>query len=53
MPIWVDPRLGEVDYPELYRSPARSIVDTLSKASDMLAVYDGGLPSGLMDARAI
>ncbi|MFD7843761.1 transglutaminase family protein [Nocardia sp. NPDC059764] len=49
----VDPRLGEVDYPGLYRRPARSIVDALSKATDILAVYDGGLPSGLMDARAI
>ncbi|WP_433593174.1 transglutaminase-like domain-containing protein [Nocardia sp. CA-145437] len=49
----VDPRLGEVDYPELYRTPAQSIVDTLSKATDILAVYDGGLPSDLVQARAV
>ncbi|MEU1207481.1 transglutaminase family protein [Nocardia sp. NPDC005825] len=43
----VDPELGEIDYPELYCAPAQSIVDTLSKATDILAVYDDGLPSGL------
>ncbi|WP_232851583.1 transglutaminase-like domain-containing protein [Nocardia acididurans] len=43
----VDPRLGEVDYRELYRTPAGSVVDALSNATDILAIYDRGLPSQL------
>ncbi|MGW5229513.1 transglutaminase-like domain-containing protein [Nocardia niigatensis] len=42
----VDPGLGEVDYPQLYVSPADVVVDVLRRATDILAVYDDGLPSG-------
>lgn len=43
----VDPSLGEIDYPELYCAPAQVVVDALLDATDMLAVYDNGLPTGL------
>ncbi|MTE13371.1 transglutaminase-like domain-containing protein [Nocardia aurantiaca] len=43
----VDSRRGEIDYPELYRTPAESVVDALSNATDILAIYDRGLPSQL------
>ncbi|WKG12368.1 transglutaminase family protein [Nocardia sp. PE-7] len=43
----VDPQLGEVDYPELHRSPAEAIINALSNATDILAIYDQGLPSHL------
>lgn len=44
----VDPELGEIDYPELHRSPAESVVNVLSNATDILAIYDRGLPSRLV-----
>ncbi|WP_067813562.1 transglutaminase-like domain-containing protein [Nocardia inohanensis] len=43
----IDPRLGEIDYPELHRAPARIVVDTLLETTDILTVYDRGLPSEL------
>ncbi|QDQ96938.1 transglutaminase domain-containing protein [Tomitella fengzijianii] len=43
----VDPARGEVDYLELYATPARCVVDTLRGASNVLDLYDGGLPTGL------
>ncbi|MET8430801.1 transglutaminase family protein [Nocardia sp. NPDC004860] len=43
----VDPQLGEIDYPHLHRTPADVVVDALRQATDILAVYDAGLPSQL------
>ncbi|MFB8003899.1 transglutaminase family protein [Nocardia sp. NPDC056000] len=43
----VDPALGEIDYPELHLNPAAAVVDALSNATDILAIYDRGLPSQL------
>lgn len=43
----IDPRLGEIDYPELHRAPARVVVDALLRTDDILAVYDDGLPTRL------
>lgn len=43
----VDESLGEVDYPMLFTTPARCVVDTLRGAVDVLALYDSGLPTGL------
>ncbi|MGW5319508.1 transglutaminase-like domain-containing protein [Nocardia thailandica] len=41
------PGLGEVDYPQLLASPAESVVRTLRAATDVLAIYDSGLPTDL------
>ncbi|WP_277832957.1 transglutaminase-like domain-containing protein [Speluncibacter jeojiensis] len=43
----VDEMLGEVDYPMLFAAPARCVVDTLRGATDVLALYDSGLPTAL------
>lgn len=43
----VDPTLGEVDYPTLHVRPVRCVVDTLTGADDVLALYDDGLPTEL------
>ncbi|MFJ9370391.1 transglutaminase family protein [Nocardia sp. NPDC101769] len=43
----VDPQLGEIDYPHLYATPPDVVVDALRQATDLLAVYDVGLPSQL------
>ncbi len=42
-----DPSLGEIDYPQVLASPARCVVDTLRGTSDVLSLYDTGLPTGL------
>ncbi|MDH6198876.1 transglutaminase-like putative cysteine protease [Mycobacterium frederiksbergense] len=46
----VDAKLGEIDYPRIFASPARCVTDTLRGATDILALYDTGLPTGLDDA---
>lgn len=43
----VDPARGEVDYPSLHVSAADCVVETLGSADDVLALYDGGLPTSL------
>ncbi|MBH0779635.1 transglutaminase-like domain-containing protein [Nocardia bovistercoris] len=43
----VDPSLGEIDYPELHLTPARVVIDALLTVTDILAVYDHGLPTAL------
>lgn len=43
----VDESVGEIDYPQLFASPVRSVVDALRAATDVLALCDGGLPTGL------
>lgn len=43
----VDVASGEVDYPTLHVSPAPCVVEVLSSADDMLALYDDGLPTEL------
>ncbi|WP_182359637.1 transglutaminase domain-containing protein [Tomitella gaofuii] len=43
----IDPTRGEVDYPELYATPARCVVDTLRGARNVLDLYDDGLPTEL------
>ncbi|MEB3071204.1 transglutaminase-like domain-containing protein [[Mycobacterium] vasticus] len=43
----VDDSVGEVDYPQLFASPVRSVVDALRAATDVLELCDGGLPTGL------
>ncbi|WP_305091622.1 transglutaminase family protein [Prescottella sp. R16] len=43
----VDPALGEVDYPTLFTSPAACVVDALRGVTDVLSIYDVGLPAGL------
>ncbi|MFE1591506.1 transglutaminase family protein [Nocardia sp. NPDC058705] len=42
-----DPGLGEIDYPQVLVSPAESVVKTLSGISDVLSIYDTGLPTAL------
>jgi transglutaminase-like putative cysteine protease len=48
----VDPSLGEIDYPQVFVSPARGVVDALRGTTDVLSLYGTGLPTGL-DARDI
>lgn len=43
----VNESLGEIDYPQLYASPARCVIDTLRGATDVLALYNAGLPTEL------
>ncbi|MFE3542240.1 transglutaminase family protein [Nocardia sp. NPDC059177] len=43
----IDPALGEIDYPELFASPAPSVVNALTGTADVLSIYDVGLPTGL------
>lgn len=43
----VDESLGEIDYPQIFTSPARCVIDTLRGATDVLALYDAGLPTEL------
>lgn len=48
----VDTSVGEVDYPQIFASPVRPVIDTLRDTEDILAIYDTGLPTGLgADAR--
>lgn len=41
---------GEIDYLRVFAAPARCGIETLSSATDILTLYDVGLPTGL-DAR--
>lgn len=43
----VDASLGEMDYPQIFASPARCVIDTLCGATDILTLYDAGLPTEL------
>ncbi|GAB1814360.1 transglutaminase-like domain-containing protein [Mycobacterium sp. MUNTM1] len=43
----VDESLREIDYPQIFPSPARCVIDTLRGATDILALYDTGLPTEL------
>ncbi|SEM16971.1 transglutaminase-like domain-containing protein [Rhodococcus maanshanensis] len=43
----VVPALGEVDYPQIFAAPAPCVVETLRGATDVLSLYDAGLPTGL------
>ncbi|MEB3064266.1 hypothetical protein [[Mycobacterium] zoologicum] len=43
----VDESVGEIDYPQLFASPVRTVVDVLRAATDVLALCAGGLPTGL------
>lgn len=43
----VDPALGEVDYPRFFVAPAESVVRTLRSTTDVLSIYDVGLPTAL------
>lgn len=43
----IDPQLGEIDYPQLHSAPAQVVVDALQSATDLLAVYEAGLPTQL------
>ncbi|WP_446221773.1 transglutaminase-like domain-containing protein [Nocardia sp. IBHARD005] len=45
----VDSALGEVDYPQLLVSPAESVVKALRNTTDVLSIYDTGLPTVLED----
>lgn len=40
-------RKTKVDYPQLFASPDHCVVETLSIATDVLALYDTGLPTQL------
>lgn len=42
-----DPGQGEIDYPQVFAAPARCVVETLRGATDLLAIYGVGLPTGL------
>jgi transglutaminase-like putative cysteine protease len=43
----VDESFGEIDYPQIFTSPAHCVIDTLRGANDVLALYDAGLPTQL------
>lgn len=44
----VDPEIGEIDYPELFASPAPTVIESLARADDIVAfVKEGGLPTAL------
>ena len=42
-----DTARGEVDYPQIFASPAPCVVAALRGATDVLVLYGGGLPTGL------
>lgn len=42
-----DESLGEIDYPQILTSPACCVIATLRGASNILALYDAGLPTEL------
>ena len=42
-----DESLGEIDYPRIFAAPARCVIDSIRGATDILALYDVGLPSVL------
>jgi transglutaminase-like putative cysteine protease len=41
----IDPLLGEIDYPDLHLVPTQAVIDTLRSTTDILSIYDNGLPS--------
>lgn len=43
----VDTAAGEIDFPRVHVSPARSVVRALRAADDMTVLYERGLPSSL------
>jgi transglutaminase-like putative cysteine protease len=43
----VDESLGEIDYPRIFTSPARCVIGTIRGATDILGLYDTGLPAEL------
>lgn len=43
----VDTALGEIDYLQVFASPARCVVDALRNATDVFALCDAGLPPAL------
>lgn len=43
----IDRSRGEIDYPELFASPARCVVDSLRGATDVRTLYGTGLPTEL------
>lgn len=43
----VDAALGEIDYPQVFASPVRSVIEALRDATDVLALCEGGLPTAL------
>ncbi|MGI8336653.1 transglutaminase-like domain-containing protein [Actinomadura scrupuli] len=43
----VRPGLGEVDYPQVYASPAPAVLDALRRHDDRRELCDGHLPAGL------
>jgi len=45
----IDPELGEIDYPQVMVSPAASVVNTLRSTTDVLSIYDVGLPTAVED----
>lgn len=47
-----DESLGEIDYPQLFATPARCVIDAVGGATDILALYDTGLPTELPAADA-
>lgn len=44
-----NPTQGEIDYPQLHLTPAPTVVTTLQSATDILAIYDTGLPTQLTE----
>lgn len=48
----VDPAAGEVDYPFVFESPARSVIAALQSADDILRFGQHGIPNTLTDREA-
>lgn len=46
-----DESLGEIDYPRIFAAPARCVIEAIGGATDILVLYDTGLPSELPEAR--
>lgn len=42
-----DPGIGEVDYPQVYRTPARGVLEVLQSADNSLILCETGLPSAI------
>ncbi|NLG54766.1 MAG: transglutaminase family protein, partial [Rhodococcus sp.] len=40
----IDTAAGDIDYPQVFVGPVQSVVDVLSSADNILALYDRGLP---------
>lgn len=43
----IDQSLGEIDYPHIFTSPATCVIHKLRNATDILTLYDSGLPTEL------